>query len=209
MVLATGGLATGGIELDRDGLREPVLGLRSVAAVRRRPATPTPRPRENPVDRAGVAVDADMRPLDGDGTSSTQPARRRALLRGAVPWRELSGNGLALATGLAAADAILSERGGMTVDIRGSLDNCVKCTVCETFCPVAAATPLFPGPKYAGPQSERYRAPGESVDASLDYCSGCGICTQVCPQGVDIAEINARARAEMKAGAEGCRCATG
>ncbi len=87
----------------------------------------------------------------------------------------------------------------MSVDIRGSLDNCVKCTVCETFCPVTAATPLFPGPKYAGPQSERYRRPGESVDASLDYCSGCGICTQVCPQGVDIAEINARARAEMKA----------
>jgi glycerol-3-phosphate dehydrogenase subunit C len=87
----------------------------------------------------------------------------------------------------------------MTVDIRGSLDNCVKCTVCETFCPVAAATPLFPGPKYAGPQSERFRRPGESVDASLDYCSGCGICTQVCPHGVDIAEINARARAEMKA----------
>jgi glycerol-3-phosphate dehydrogenase subunit C len=87
----------------------------------------------------------------------------------------------------------------MTTDIRGSLDNCVKCTVCETFCPVAAATPLFPGPKYAGPQSERYRRPGESVDDSLDYCSGCGICTQVCPQGVDIAEINARARAEMRA----------
>ena len=87
----------------------------------------------------------------------------------------------------------------MSADIRGSLDNCVKCTVCETFCPVSAATPLFPGPKYAGPQSERYRRPGESVDASLDYCSGCGICTQVCPQGVDIAEINARARAEMKA----------
>ena len=87
----------------------------------------------------------------------------------------------------------------MTVDIRGSLDSCVKCTVCETFCPVAAVTPLFPGPKYAGPQSERYRHPGVSVDASLDYCSGCGICTQVCPQGVDIAEINARARAEMKA----------
>ncbi|HEY2789219.1 MAG TPA: anaerobic glycerol-3-phosphate dehydrogenase subunit C [Gaiellales bacterium] len=86
----------------------------------------------------------------------------------------------------------------MSVDIRGSLDNCVKCTVCETFCPVAAATPLFPGPKYAGPQSERYRRDGTSVDASLDYCSGCGICTQVCPQGVDIAEINARARAEMK-----------
>jgi glycerol-3-phosphate dehydrogenase subunit C len=84
-------------------------------------------------------------------------------------------------------------------DVRGSLDACVKCTICETFCPVAAATPLFPGPKYAGPQSERYRHPDVSVDASLDYCSGCGICSQVCPQGVEIAEINTRARAQMRA----------
>jgi glycerol-3-phosphate dehydrogenase subunit C len=85
------------------------------------------------------------------------------------------------------------------IDIRESLDGCVKCTVCETFCPVAAVTPLFPGPKYAGPQSERFRTAGATVDASLDYCSGCGICTQVCPQDVHIAEINAQARAEMKA----------
>jgi glycerol-3-phosphate dehydrogenase subunit C len=87
----------------------------------------------------------------------------------------------------------------VSADIRASLDSCVKCTICETFCPVSAATPLFPGPKYAGPQSERYRGPGTSVDASLDYCSGCGICTQVCPQGVHIAEINARAHAQMRA----------
>ncbi len=84
--------------------------------------------------------------------------------------------------------------------IRDSLDHCVKCTICETFCPVAAATPLFPGPKYVGPQAERYRDPaGPSPDASLDYCSSCGICTQVCPQGVKIAEINSQARALMKA----------
>ena len=84
--------------------------------------------------------------------------------------------------------------------IRDSLDHCVKCTICETFCPVAAATPLFPGPKYVGPQAERYRDPtGPSPDASLDYCSSCGICTLVCPQGVKIAEINSQARALMKA----------
>ena len=35
--------------------------------------------------------------------------------------------------------------------MRDSLDHCVKCTICETYCPVAAATPLFPGPKYVGP----------------------------------------------------------
>ena len=83
--------------------------------------------------------------------------------------------------------------------MRGSLDHCVKCTICETFCPVSNVTPLFPGPKYVGPQAERLRAPGEpSPDASLDYCSGCGICTQVCPQGVHIAEINSQARAKLK-----------
>ncbi len=83
--------------------------------------------------------------------------------------------------------------------LRGSLDHCVKCTICETACPVSNASPLFPGPKYAGPQSERYRVRGEpSPDESVDYCSGCGICSQVCPQGVKIAEINAQARHTMK-----------
>lgn len=86
----------------------------------------------------------------------------------------------------------------MTELMRDSLDHCVKCTICETYCPVAAATPLFPGPKYVGPQAERYRGPGPSPDASLDYCSSCGICTQVCPQGVHIAEINSQARAVLK-----------
>ncbi|MGZ5338068.1 MAG: anaerobic glycerol-3-phosphate dehydrogenase subunit C [Thermoleophilaceae bacterium] len=83
--------------------------------------------------------------------------------------------------------------------MRDSLDHCVKCTICETYCPVSNVTPLFPGPKYVGPQAERFRIHDEpSTDASLDYCSGCGICTQVCPQGVHIAEINTQARARMK-----------
>jgi glycerol-3-phosphate dehydrogenase subunit C len=87
----------------------------------------------------------------------------------------------------------------MTDSPRASLDHCVKCTICETACPVSNATPLFPGPKFAGPQSERFRVAGDpSVDASVDYCSGCGICTQVCPQGVKIAELNARARDRLK-----------
>ncbi len=89
--------------------------------------------------------------------------------------------------------------GGHDDEVRGSLDHCVKCTICETSCPVSAVTPLFPGPKYAGPQSERFRVAGElSPDASVDLCSGCGICTQVCPHGVHIAEINSRARAQLK-----------
>lgn len=83
--------------------------------------------------------------------------------------------------------------------LRGTLDHCIKCTICETACPVSNVSPLFPGPKYAGPQSERYRVADEpSVDLSVDYCSGCGICSQVCPQGVKIAEINAQARNKLK-----------
>ena len=81
---------------------------------------------------------------------------------------------------------------------RASLDSCVKCTICETMCPVSAVTPLFTGPKFVGPQAERFRN-GESVDHSLDYCSSCGTCTLVCPQGVQIAELNSQARAVMKA----------
>jgi glycerol-3-phosphate dehydrogenase subunit C len=81
--------------------------------------------------------------------------------------------------------------------IRASLDHCVKCTICESFCPVSQVTPLFPGPKYAGPQAERYRGIGVSPDSSIDYCSGCGICTTVCPHDVKIAEINSRARAKL------------
>ena len=80
--------------------------------------------------------------------------------------------------------------------MRESLDHCVKCTICETYCPVSNVTPLFPGPKYAGPQAERFRIDDEpSADSSVNYCSGCGICTQVCPQGVHIAEINTQAKA--------------
>lgn len=85
----------------------------------------------------------------------------------------------------------------MSEAVRDSLDHCVKCTVCESFCPFSKVTPLFPGPKYVGPQAERYRDAGPSVDSSVDYCSGCGICTQVCPQGVKVAEINSQARAMM------------
>lgn len=81
---------------------------------------------------------------------------------------------------------------------RASLDCCVKCNICETMCPVMAVTELFPGPKFVGPQAERYRN-GQSVDHSIDYCSSCGTCTRVCPQGVKVAELNNQARAVMRA----------
>ena len=82
-----------------------------------------------------------------------------------------------------------------------SPDACIKCNICTSYCPVSEVTDRFPGPKYAAPQSERFREIGQprSPDASVDYCSGCRVCNEVCPTGVRIAEINARARAQMVA----------
>ena len=82
-----------------------------------------------------------------------------------------------------------------------SLDECIKCNICTSYCPVSAVTDLFPGPKYVGPQAQRFREIGQpqSPDSSVDYCSGCRVCNEVCPTGVKIAEINARARAQMVA----------
>lgn len=76
-----------------------------------------------------------------------------------------------------------------------TLDQCIKCNICVTACPVAAATDLFPGPKYEAPQGGRFRMAGQPTpDLSVDYCSGCRACNLACPTGVKIAEMNARVR---------------
>jgi glycerol-3-phosphate dehydrogenase subunit C len=81
-----------------------------------------------------------------------------------------------------------------------SLDQCLKCNICTTVCPVSAVTDLFPGPKYVGPQAGRFRMPAQATpDISVDYCSGCRACNLACPAGVKIAEINARARRTLVA----------
>jgi glycerol-3-phosphate dehydrogenase subunit C len=62
-------------------------------------------------------------------------------------------------------------------------------------------TDKFHGPKYSGPQAQRFREVGQlkTPDVSVDYCSGCRVCNEVCPSGVKIAEMNARAKAVMAA----------
>lgn len=83
-----------------------------------------------------------------------------------------------------------------THQIELSTDACIKCNVCQSYCPVMPVTELFPGPKYVGPQAQRLRI-GRSVDYTVDYCSGCTVCTRVCPSGVKIMELNSKARAAM------------
>jgi glycerol-3-phosphate dehydrogenase subunit B len=112
VVLATGGFASGGIELSSRGeLRETVAGL----------PVSGPEPGEAPLSpshfdpqpllRAGLAVDGRMRPVDGDGAAVWANLHAAgALVAGAEPWREKSGEGICLAGAVAAASAILEER---------------------------------------------------------------------------------------------------
>jgi glycerol-3-phosphate dehydrogenase subunit C len=65
------------------------------------------------------------------------------------------------------------------------------------ICPVSRVSPLFPGPKQAGPGAERFRRPGEpSVDEWIDLCIGCHLCDMVCSAGVNISELNLIAKAK-------------
>jgi glycerol-3-phosphate dehydrogenase subunit B len=113
VVLATGGLAAGGIEVDASGaVSEPALGLPVHA----------PGPDENeflpsywgdhPMETAGLRVDSTLRPVGPDGEPVYPNVYAAgAVLGGARPWREKSGDGISLSTGYLAADAILKEAG--------------------------------------------------------------------------------------------------
>ena len=61
------------------------------------------------MSRVGVAVDADLR---AEGAENVLVAG--AALPGAVPWREGSGEGIALASGYRAAQLVLAEAAAAT-----------------------------------------------------------------------------------------------
>ena len=78
-----------------------------------------------------------------------------------------------------------------------SFDHCIKCTVCTIYCPITRVTPLYPGPKQSGPDTERFRIKSpELVDASLQYCNNCKRCEIACPSGVRIADMIQKAKAQ-------------
>ena len=82
-----------------------------------------------------------------------------------------------------------------TVEEQAPVEACTKCTACNTVCPVARNTEIFRGPKYLGPESERYRDQHEAaVTAGLDLCSGCKLCEVTCPSQVTIQEYIRRAQ---------------
>jgi glycerol-3-phosphate dehydrogenase subunit B len=108
VVLATGGFASGAIELGSDWqAREVALGL----ALRGVPETGEPRFvadyfGDHPFSRVGVAVDSTLRAQETENVFVAGAA-----LPGAVPWHEGSGEGIALSTGSFVARAVLEREG--------------------------------------------------------------------------------------------------
>lgn len=76
-----------------------------------------------------------------------------------------------------------------------NFEQCIKCTICTVYCPVAAANPDYPGPKQAGPDGERLRLKQpDFYDNALKYCMNCKRCEVVCPSNVRIGDIIQAAR---------------
>lgn len=78
-----------------------------------------------------------------------------------------------------------------------NFEQCTKCTICTVYCPMLEANPLYPGPKQAGPDGERYRLKEPKYyDKALKYCLNCKRCEVACPSGVRIGDIITLARAK-------------
>ena len=113
VVLATGGIASGGIRAESDGaVRESIFNL-SLAGL---PAPDAPRflpgvfdP--HPFNQVGLAVDDCLRPVDAEGRVTIANLHSAgAMLANAVPWQEKSGDGISLATGYRVADILLEAK---------------------------------------------------------------------------------------------------
>jgi glycerol-3-phosphate dehydrogenase subunit C len=82
------------------------------------------------------------------------------------------------------------------MDLRPGADNCYKCSVCDTTCPVAEVDDDFPGPKFQGPEQWRLKRAEDDVDIddSIMSCSNCMRCDDACPSGVPLSQMHNTAR---------------
>ena len=87
-----------------------------------------------------------------------------------------------------------------------NFEQCLKCTVCTVYCPVATVKPEYPGPKQAGPDGERLRLKKPAFfDESLKYCLNCKRCEVACPHDVRIGDIIQSARIKYSTKKPGLR----
>jgi glycerol-3-phosphate dehydrogenase subunit C len=83
--------------------------------------------------------------------------------------------------------------------MKPNIDQCIKCSICNAYCPVLKVTGLFPGPKLAGPDAERFRLQRKAIPSEwLEYCDYCKICERVCPQNVPIPDLHIKSRLAWK-----------
>jgi glycerol-3-phosphate dehydrogenase subunit B len=113
VVLATGGIASGGIQADSDGsVRETVFDL-PLAGL---PARGAPRFLSgyfdsHPFNPVGLDVDDCMRPVDASGRVTIRNVHAAgAMLAHAEPWHEKSGDGISLTTGYRVAQVLLEAK---------------------------------------------------------------------------------------------------
>jgi len=79
--------------------------------------------------------------------------------------------------------------------MKSNIDQCIKCSICNAYCPVLQTTGLFPGPKLSGPDAERFRLQRKAIPSDwLELCDYCKICEMVCPHNVPIPELHIRAK---------------
>ncbi|PSP98727.1 glycerol-3-phosphate dehydrogenase subunit GlpB [Halobacteriales archaeon QS_4_70_19] len=110
VVLATGGLVGKGIDSDRDGVYEPVLGCHVPHPAERYEWYVDDAFGDQPYARFGVRADERLRPLDADGEVQFPNVRvAGATLGGADVAREKSASGVSLATGLVAGREAAAE----------------------------------------------------------------------------------------------------
>lgn len=109
VVFAPGGFESGGIEMDSYGkVSEPALGL--PLWVPEGELVLADHTAEQPLFSVGVRFDHDMRVLDSaDEVVHDNLHVAGGILAGASRWREKSGEGIALASAVRAADAILES----------------------------------------------------------------------------------------------------
>ena len=111
VVLAAGGFESGALELDSYGtVRETALGLPVVGAEGDDLLHGDFWGREQPLFKAGLAVDRDMRVLNGADVRFPNLYAAGGILAGAIRWHDKSGEGVALGSAVRAADAILEEQ---------------------------------------------------------------------------------------------------
>lgn len=76
-----------------------------------------------------------------------------------------------------------------------NFEQCLKCSICTVYCPVAAVNPKYPGPKQSGPDGARYRLKNPAFfDEALKMCLNCKRCEVACPNDVRIGDIIQKAR---------------